>query len=318
MAISKAWRTVRRAVRAQSARRRGAAPVMPDPGLSVPARRVNRLVAVVVLFGAFGTVALAMALTPAAQTSASKAGALKAGALQASASQAPVKISRIEVPPAPVETVRAETTVVAVRPEPAPKGDRLARSYRAPPPTRAARSDDPEPLRGPQSLGGTGDEDSRTHRIVMIPQEPVADREAADSAERKLEEDDVERDLGFGLSDPPAPGARVDEARADAADEAVEASAEAAAEVSDEDIDEAVENAVEQAVPEPAPKPAPATRTAAVRTDVNMRARPSNGGAVVQVVPGKSTVEVIGCNYWCEVIYDGKRGYIYKGFVRGS
>ena len=60
------------------------------------------------------------------------------------------------------------------------------------------------------------------------------------------------------------------------------------------------------------------TRTAPVKSDVNMRARPDNKAAVILVVPGKSEVEVIGCRYWCEVIFRGKRGWIYKGFVRGA
>ncbi|MFW6077833.1 MAG: SH3 domain-containing protein [Hyphomicrobiales bacterium] len=319
MAISKVWRKARGAARTHKARRKDAVPGMVDLGLSAPARRVNRLVAVVALVGAFGTVALAVALTPGAQTSASNAGALQAGAVQA-----PVSISRIEVPPAPVETVRAETTVVAVRPEPAPKGDRLMTTDRAPQSVEVSRSEGPQPLRGMQSLRRMGGEGPPKYRVAMIPQEPVARRAAVDSAERKLddegEDDDGNRDLGFGLSDPPAPGERVDDARDDTGDDVEEASAEAAEEVSEEDIDEAAEGAVEQAVPEaaPEPKPEPATRTAAVRTDVNMRARPDNSGAVIQVVPGGKDVDVIGCDYWCEVIYDGRRGFIYKDFVTGS
>ena len=37
-------------------------------------------------------------------------------------------------------------------------------------------------------------------------------------------------------------------------------------------------------VPRPAPEPAPETRSAAVTTDVNLRAEPDNGAAVILVV----------------------------------
>jgi hypothetical protein len=61
-----------------------------------------------------------------------------------------------------------------------------------------------------------------------------------------------------------------------------------------------------------------ATRSVPVTTDVNMRARPDNSAPVILVVPGRRHVEVIGCDFWCEVVYDGKRGWIYKGFVPGA
>jgi hypothetical protein len=61
-----------------------------------------------------------------------------------------------------------------------------------------------------------------------------------------------------------------------------------------------------------------ATRSVPVTTDVNMRARPDNSAPVILVVPGRRHVEVIGCDFWCEVVYNGKRGWIYKSFVPGA
>ena len=292
MAIHRFWRTAR----VKSGRRRRAAPLLPETtGLSGTARRVNRVVAVVALFGAFGTVALAVALTPEGQTPASSA----------PAPQEDFRISRIEVPsasalapePSPVETASLTTTVVAVQPppEPAPKADRLFSTPRAP-----------------------------------------------DASDSELDEDEG-RTLEFGLSEPPpppeppeppAPGefgdAAVDDASLDEIEEAIEAAIDETSdevvedavvdEAADEPVEQVAEEAVEPAAPEPeAPEQAvAATRTAPVTTDVNLRARPENGAAVILVVPGKSTVEVIGCDYWCEVVYEGQRGWIYKGFVRGS
>jgi hypothetical protein len=61
-----------------------------------------------------------------------------------------------------------------------------------------------------------------------------------------------------------------------------------------------------------------ATRSVPVTTDVNMRARPDNSAPVILVVPGRRHVDVIDCDFWCEVVYNGKRGWIYKGFVPGA
>jgi hypothetical protein len=61
-----------------------------------------------------------------------------------------------------------------------------------------------------------------------------------------------------------------------------------------------------------------ATRSVPVTTDVNMRARPDNSAPVILVVPGRRHVEVIDCDFWCEVVYNGKRGWIYKRFVPGA
>jgi hypothetical protein len=79
-----------------------------------------------------------------------------------------------------------------------------------------------------------------------------------------------------------------------------------------------------QSVPAPRPKPtelakaaSALTRSARVRTDVNMRAGPRNSADVITAVRAGREVKVINdCKHWCEVIFDGKRGWIYKRFVR--
>ena len=48
---------------------------------------------------------------------------------------------------------------------------------------------------------------------------------------------------------------------------------------------------------------------------VNMRAGPSNDQAVVMRIPEGSPLEVGKCHQWCEVIFAGRRGWVYKGFI---
>jgi Bacterial SH3 domain len=57
---------------------------------------------------------------------------------------------------------------------------------------------------------------------------------------------------------------------------------------------------------------------ARIVSGVNMRAGPSNGHAVLATIPRGSPVEVIDCRQWCEVIFAGQRGWVYKSFIAES
>jgi hypothetical protein len=49
---------------------------------------------------------------------------------------------------------------------------------------------------------------------------------------------------------------------------------------------------------------------------VTMRSGPKTGAAAIGTVPAKTAVEVISCEKWCEIVYKGKRGFVYKSFVQ--
>lgn len=71
--------------------------------------------------------------------------------------------------------------------------------------------------------------------------------------------------------------------------------------------------------PEPADakaKPDAATRSATTKQSVNLRSQPKQGGKVIGVIPAKEPVELVSCTKWCEVVFKGQRGYIYKSFVK--
>jgi len=49
---------------------------------------------------------------------------------------------------------------------------------------------------------------------------------------------------------------------------------------------------------------------------VNLRAGPSDDARVLMVVPARARIQAAkDCAYWCEVVYEGKRGFIYKSFI---
>lgn len=329
----------RRRAQVKQARKRRAAPLT-QAGLSAAARRANRMVAAVALFGAFGAVALAVALTPGAQHSATGADASQgsvervpvapgpiseAPASEASLSETPVTMSRIEVPAPPA------AEALATVPPRATKSDRLGVE---PQRVKTDLSTGPQPLPAPPRPA------AGEHRMAVA-DAVVTDEAMADEAVIAAEATDAdaglepegERSLEFGLADPPPPGAveglgdevvveragqvgTVDAEAGSQADSETDSAADSRAgyEVDDEAVEAAVKEAVKVAIPEPAAT----ARVASVNSDVNLRAKPDNAGAVILVVPRNGEVEVIGCDYWCEVVYKGTRGFIYKGFVRGA
>jgi SH3-like domain-containing protein len=49
---------------------------------------------------------------------------------------------------------------------------------------------------------------------------------------------------------------------------------------------------------------------------VNLRATADNSAAVVAVVPAGKAVDVVECKGWCEVRFDGQKGFIHKRFLK--
>ncbi|MBX3566407.1 MAG: SH3 domain-containing protein [Rhizobiaceae bacterium] len=76
--------------------------------------------------------------------------------------------------------------------------------------------------------------------------------------------------------------------------------------------------AAEVADEEPSKQTADATRQSRTLRAVTLRSRPSSRGSVLGTVPGRATVDVISCSSWCEIVYSGKHGYVYKGFLRNG
>ena len=52
-----------------------------------------------------------------------------------------------------------------------------------------------------------------------------------------------------------------------------------------------------------------------INTSVNMRSSPDNDASVVAVLGVGTTVKIEKCDYWCEVVANGKRGFVFRKFV---
>jgi hypothetical protein len=138
----------------------------------------------------------------------------------------------------------------------------------------------PVPTAGPDGLEPTGIEGKRTGEGGIGAEAVVA----AKSDELPL--DEVGKPIANPKSEPPPPA------------------------------DATSPGAIETGSVERADDP-PAIRIARVVSDVNMRAGPSNGQSVLATISRGSHVEVINCRQWCEVIFSGQRGWIYKSFIGG-
>jgi len=49
---------------------------------------------------------------------------------------------------------------------------------------------------------------------------------------------------------------------------------------------------------------------------VTMRSGPKKGAGAIATVPARASVQVMSCKQWCEIIYNGKRGWVYKSYVK--
>lgn len=61
---------------------------------------------------------------------------------------------------------------------------------------------------------------------------------------------------------------------------------------------------------------APEGRKTQILRDVTMRAAGKKGAKPIGTIPAKATVDLLQCSQWCQVIYKGKRGWVYKSFVK--
>lgn len=74
-------------------------------------------------------------------------------------------------------------------------------------------------------------------------------------------------------------------------------------------------NSREEAQPEPAVATASDLQPAKATQYVNMRSAPADDASVLAVVPANAAIEAETDCRWCEVNYDGQKGYIFQSFI---
>ncbi|MER8509890.1 SH3 domain-containing protein [Mesorhizobium sp. M0220] len=56
--------------------------------------------------------------------------------------------------------------------------------------------------------------------------------------------------------------------------------------------------------------------TGRILRSVTMRTGPKKNAAAILTVPAKTSVQVMSCKQWCQIVYNGKRGWVYKSYVK--
>jgi len=93
------------------------------------------------------------------------------------------------------------------------------------------------------------------------------------------------------------------------------AAAPARADVARADVEAASDEAPADEVQTPSAFGGDPVGTVTIRSSVTMRAQPKRGGAAIGNLQRGEKVDLVACDGWCEVVADGKRGFIYKSFV---
>jgi hypothetical protein len=70
------------------------------------------------------------------------------------------------------------------------------------------------------------------------------------------------------------------------------------------------------AEPKPKAHKVSAASNGRILRSVTMRSGPKKGAGAIGTVPAKASVQVMGCKQWCEIVYNGKRGWVYKSYVK--
>jgi len=57
---------------------------------------------------------------------------------------------------------------------------------------------------------------------------------------------------------------------------------------------------------------------ATIASGVNLRSNPDNGAPVIGVLKTGTSVEIVGCKIWCEIVAGDKRGFVFQKFLSQS
>ncbi|MFA6155067.1 SH3 domain-containing protein [Mesorhizobium sp.] len=49
---------------------------------------------------------------------------------------------------------------------------------------------------------------------------------------------------------------------------------------------------------------------------VTMRSGPKKNAAAIETIPARTSVQVLSCKQWCQIVHNGKTGWIYKSYIK--
>ena len=233
--------------------------------------------------------------------------ALPANDRQASASTQP--LSQQSVPTIPVKTTKlppvtpAATVAAVAAPQAARKGDAVSPMVAAGAAAIPALAANDPRWTAPQSNSdaeATPSDQAATEQTAAKPADAAA-----------YEEPSAQSDATTQLSKVAAPDATAKDGHTDGAETAAIPTPKP--QLPDAQSSAAGDDAQAKAQPQ---NVAAADATGRILRTVTMRTGPKKNAAAMGTVPAKSSVQVVSCKKWCQIVYNGKRGWIYKSYIK--
>ncbi|MBZ9762986.1 SH3 domain-containing protein [Mesorhizobium sp. CA8] len=217
------------------------------------------------------------------------------------------------VPTIPVKTTKvapaAAAVAVATAPQAARKGDAVT-------PTTAAREANIPALasNNPRWTASDAKTPPAPAENQPAPSKQAADTAPAQSTDTAFAEADAENEAANALSQ--VAGSASETAAKKPGDTMDGAQTAAIPEAKPQVADPQPAATDSSAQPEPKAEKASAAANGRVLRAVTMRSGPKKGAAVITTVPAKASVQVMNCKKWCEIVYNGKHGWVYKSYVK--
>lgn len=229
------------------------------------------------------------------------------------------------VPAVPVKTTKIApaatnaVVTVAAAPQAARKADAVSPASPAREAAIPALSSS-SPRWDPASGGGTAPVPAEAAAPAPAPATQQASSQPAEQKETvaAYAEPSAENDASTALSEVAAPAPMDDQAAAGQNADNPSDGAQTAAipEVKPQAPQADPAAAGDDAGAKPKPEKAGAGANGRILRPVTMRAGPKKGAAAILTVPAKASVQVMSCKQWCEIVYNGKRGWVYKSYVK--
>ncbi|TPI61508.1 SH3 domain-containing protein [Mesorhizobium sp. B3-1-3] len=219
------------------------------------------------------------------------------------------------VPTIPVKTTKvapaAAAVTVATAPQAARKGDAVT-------PTTAAREANIPALasNNPRWTASDAKTPPAPAENQPAPFKQAADTAPAQSTDTAFAEANAENDASDALSQVAGSASETAAAAKKPGDTMDGAQTAAIPEAKPQVPDPQPAATDSSAQPEPKAQRASAAANGRVLRAVTMRSGPKKGAAAIATVPAKASVQVMNCKKWCEIVYNGKHGWVYKSYIK--
>jgi len=214
------------------------------------------------------------------------------------------------IPTIPVKTMKvvpAGTTVAAATvPQPARKGDKVSPTM-APVKAniQALAANDPRWTGAQPKAASAAPDQAAAPSLAANQAKPTLDKPAVAAAFAQSATDtDATTELAKVAAPAPAAGSNPDSAQTAAIPE-----------VQPQAPDQKPANAQDDNAKAKPRKVAAAGSGRILRT-VTMRSAPKKGATPIGTVPARTSVQLMGCKQWCEIVYNGKHGWIYRSYIK--